>query len=268
MAEFDVVAPVYDATRQPPSEEELSAVAAALGGERRILEAGVGTGRYSVPLSSRGLSMTGVDISTEMLRRARQKGLDRLLRANLLRLPFPDGSFDAALIVHVLQLLPDPFAALAELTRVTQDRVVAVFPDHGGEERGRREGFRRRYRELAAERGYPLPPRPRYWQNGARLVRACPPDTESRVEVSQPIDPERARAWIDQRAFASSVNVPEDVHRSIVEQIRAERGNSTVPGSWGRHRVLHVASWRASQRPGFLAHVGEPNPPVADPAAP
>ncbi len=256
MPEFDLVAPVYDATRHPPSEAELDAVVAALEGPADLLEAGVGTGRYALPLTARGLPVTGIDISTEMMRRAREKGIARLVRADLNRLPFADGTFDAALIVHVLQLLPDPFRAIAELTRVARERVVAVVPQHGHGER--RQTFRRRYRELAAARGIELPPRPRYWENGERLIAACPPTAVRRVEV--PPDPDRMRSWEDHRSFGGFISVPEDVHREIVAEIRREMGDRERPAP--RPRTLLVATWSAAARPSFLAHVGEAPVPV------
>jgi SAM-dependent methyltransferase len=49
------------------------------GGALRVLELGVGTGRLALPLAARGLSVTGVDASTEMLARlAAKPGADRL----------------------------------------------------------------------------------------------------------------------------------------------------------------------------------------------
>lgn len=247
MPEFDLVAPVYDATRPPPSAEELAAVRSALEGARTVLETGVGTGRYSVPLSEHGLRMTGVDISLEMMRLARSKGLERLVRADLHHLPFRDAGFDATLIVHVLQLIPDPFVALAELARVSRDRVVAVFPEPSHAMRERREGFRKRYRELAAARGYPLPERSRYWENGARLLAAWPPDRVVRVESTEPPDPERRRRWEDLRAFGGLVGVPEEVHREIVAQIRAERGDRP-PTELRGPRSHTIAVWSAARR--------------------
>jgi ubiquinone/menaquinone biosynthesis C-methylase UbiE len=255
VVEFDEVAPLYDATRRQPSTVELDAVIEALGGPRVVLEAGVGTGRYSLPLTDRGFAMTGIDISTEMMRRAREKGLTRLLRADLHRLPFRDDAFEGALIVHVLQLIPDPFVALAELSRVARDRVVAVFPDRGPSALPNREAFRKRYRELAAERGYTLPEHVRYWDNGARLLRTVPPAASRHLEVESPFDPERERSWQHLRAFGGLTHVPEDIHRAIVEQIRAERGPrpaSDRPPT----RPLTIATWTAAQRAEILAQVG------------
>ena len=50
----------------------VAALAARRGGGR-VLELGVGTGRLALPLAARGLAVTGVDASPEMLERLRAK---------------------------------------------------------------------------------------------------------------------------------------------------------------------------------------------------
>jgi SAM-dependent methyltransferase len=54
-------------------DEGAVATLAELAGDGPILEFGVGTGRLAVPLAARGLDVTGVDISEEMLAQLRQK---------------------------------------------------------------------------------------------------------------------------------------------------------------------------------------------------
>lgn len=243
MPEFDLVAPVYDATRRPPSEAELAAVVEALGGPTELLEAGVGTGRFAVPISGHGIRVTGIDISLEMMRRAREKGVTRLLRADLHHLPFHDRSFDTSLIVHVLQLIPDPLLALTELARVARHRVVAVFPDRGGwETGGDRYGFRKLYREIAAEKGITLPERPRYWESALKLLETHPPAHVTVVSETVPRDPDRERAWADMRAFGGLIAVPEEVHKEIIAEIRKRRGDRP-PREEMRTRRLQVAWW-------------------------
>lgn len=43
----------------------------------RILDIGCGTGRHSIELAKRGYSVTGVDLSTSMLKRAREKAIEQ-----------------------------------------------------------------------------------------------------------------------------------------------------------------------------------------------
>jgi ubiquinone/menaquinone biosynthesis C-methylase UbiE len=243
--EFDLIAPVYDETRRPPSVEELDAVVRALTGTRRVLEAGVGTGRYSAPLAAKGFEMTGIDISMEMMKIASKKGLTRLIRADLHHLPFKDESFDASLIIHVLQLVPDPFLALTELARVASVKVVAILPERRWSDGSTtREEFRKRYREIAAEMGYEIRPRTRYWENSEKVLDSLPPAQLTMVEETIDVAQLRERWGKDARAFGGFITVPPEVHTKIMERLRAERGSRRAPDAT-RVRKLRVATWNA-----------------------
>jgi SAM-dependent methyltransferase len=247
MTEFDQVAPVYDATRPPPTTAEIEAVRQALRPARSVFEAGVGTGRYASVLAAEGLEVTGADIAIEMLRRARAKGLRRLARADLHHLPWRDGAFDAALMVHVLQLIPDPFAALAELLRVARDRAVVVIPERTAGQLERPGRLLEAYRASARRRGIEIPPRLRYWENGDRLLAGLPPSELTRVE-GRPRSADRRRSWEELRSFGGFVAVPEAVHREIVAELRAQpQWAQSTPPLGGR--TLIVAVWTAPQRP-------------------
>ena len=66
-------------------------------------------------------AITGCDISSEMLRRARlrlKSDRPRLMSADLAHLPFADGSFDCVTCGYVLEHLPDARLGLTELSRV------------------------------------------------------------------------------------------------------------------------------------------------------
>ncbi|MGB3242971.1 MAG: class I SAM-dependent methyltransferase [Sulfitobacter sp.] len=94
--------------------------------QARILDCGVGNGSLSIALDS---LMTGpidfhaIDTSAEMLVQAksvmRHAGLDpHLQQADVMSLPYEDQSFDVVMAAHVLEHLPDPQRALAEMVRV------------------------------------------------------------------------------------------------------------------------------------------------------
>lgn len=95
-------------------------------GCKRILDAGCGDGRYSCFMLRRidpDATITGFDLSSSMLRRARKRL--KSVRAShaiadLTRLPFADGQFDAVVCAWVLEHLPDPRPGLLELARVLQ----------------------------------------------------------------------------------------------------------------------------------------------------
>jgi len=87
-------ADVYDDWYHDVSDVEATvhrvAVLAARRGGGRVLELGVGTGRLALPLAARGLRVTGVDASAEMLDRLRAKpGADQLdlVLADMAELP-------------------------------------------------------------------------------------------------------------------------------------------------------------------------------------
>jgi SAM-dependent methyltransferase len=88
-----------------------------------VLDAGCGAGRAVIALNQQGYSMGGVDLSLPMLLAGRALSAQAQLGgANLLALPFADGSFAAALMFFgALQHIPGQARrrqALAELARV------------------------------------------------------------------------------------------------------------------------------------------------------
>jgi ubiquinone/menaquinone biosynthesis C-methylase UbiE len=93
----------------------------------RILEIGPGTGYYTLDLAE-WIGPDGeveiFDIQQEMLdhtiRRARERGLWNVnpTSGDAQRLPYEDGSFNAAILITVLGEIPDQDAALREVARV------------------------------------------------------------------------------------------------------------------------------------------------------
>ena len=100
---------------------------------RRVLDVGTGTGRAAIALARRGAAVTGVDASAEMLavarREADQAGVTvSFAREDAHHLSFPDRSFEATVCLRVLMHTPDWKRSLAELCRVSMDRVVFDYP--------------------------------------------------------------------------------------------------------------------------------------------
>jgi len=108
----------------------------------RLLDCGCGPGTISVDLAEAIApgELVGIDTSDQLLEQAGAKARDRGLtntrfeHADIHRLPFDDGSFDAAVVSRVLEHLPDPVAAMREVRRVLRPGgVVGVCsPDYGG----------------------------------------------------------------------------------------------------------------------------------------
>ena len=92
----------------------------------RILDCGVGNGCLSIALHSLmkdPADFHAIDTSVEMLTQANSAmhhaGLDpHLQQADVMSLPYEDQSFDVVMAAHVLEHLPDPQRALAEMVRV------------------------------------------------------------------------------------------------------------------------------------------------------
>jgi len=124
---FDRAVEYYDRTRglsDEASHEMTTLLAAELRGRGRCLEIGVGTGLVALPLADAGVPMVGVDISAPMLGKLVEKAGGGapfpLVRGDATMLPFGDDAFPAALIRHVLHLIPAWERAIAELARVVR----------------------------------------------------------------------------------------------------------------------------------------------------
>lgn len=103
------------------------------------LDVGSGPGNVTASLARatgpNGLAL-GVDISEPMLARAvRAEAGPQVgfIRADAQRLPFRDESFDAVVSIAMLQLIPKPPAALAEMVRVLRSgaRMAVMVPTAG-----------------------------------------------------------------------------------------------------------------------------------------
>lgn len=87
----------------------------------RVLDVGCGTGRWVRRLEERGLSVVGIDQSSEMLSLARKRGtLSLMVSGEAQNLPFRDESFECVSAVTVIQHIPpqEQVRALSEMVRV------------------------------------------------------------------------------------------------------------------------------------------------------
>ncbi|MCM3876946.1 MAG: bifunctional demethylmenaquinone methyltransferase/2-methoxy-6-polyprenyl-1,4-benzoquinol methylase UbiE [Thermoanaerobaculia bacterium] len=108
-------------------------------GPARILDLCCGTGDLSFLAEESALPgsrVTGVDFTFPMLRVARRRRLETRSRSGFaqgdaLRLPFPDGAFDAVTVGYGLRNIADPLAALREMRRVLAPRGRVVVLDFG-----------------------------------------------------------------------------------------------------------------------------------------
>jgi len=98
-----------------------------LGPLEQVLDAPCGTGRLLPVLGEGDRSVTGADLSLEMLGQEATRDSANLLRAECERLPFADRSFDAVVCMRFLFHVEDPAARaaiLSELARIARRAVI------------------------------------------------------------------------------------------------------------------------------------------------
>jgi ubiquinone/menaquinone biosynthesis C-methylase UbiE len=120
---YDDFARSYDAGRGHAYHRLVDALAlrelTPLVRDRDVVEVGAGTGLLLLGLTGLARRVVGVDLSREMLRRARQRRLP-VVQGRAEALPLPDASVDVAACFKVFAHLPDPHQALAEMARVVR----------------------------------------------------------------------------------------------------------------------------------------------------
>ena len=87
--------------------------------------------------------VTGIDVSAEMLAKARHRvdrlGLENvkaLLEMDAEKMSFPDNSFDAVLALYVASVVPNPARFAAEMRRVCRPGGTIVLVNHFASENG------------------------------------------------------------------------------------------------------------------------------------
>src|SRR5256885_14665820 len=120
MARCGGVAAWYD-ERFAPRPQVVDAVRRLAGeGPGRCLDLGCGTGFHLATLHELDWEVTGVDLSEDQLRIARERSGDiaELLLADAAELPFEDGSFDLVLSAFTHTDFEDFDAVIREAVRV------------------------------------------------------------------------------------------------------------------------------------------------------
>ena len=121
----------------PDRAVELNRVSEALRLQpgARVLDAGCGSGQFAIALAERGMTVTGVDLSPAMIRRANAHAMERGVvidwrTGDITQLADPLAVYDAIFARVLLQFVPDVVAALREFRRVLRPggRLLASVP--------------------------------------------------------------------------------------------------------------------------------------------
>lgn len=119
-AHYDKIGRTYAATRAPDPRIAVR-ILEALGDSVSVLNVGAGTGSYE----PEDRNLVAIEPSAAMLSQ-RPPGAAPAVRGRAEELPFPDDSFDATMAVLTVHHWTDREAGLAEVRRVTRDRVVIL----------------------------------------------------------------------------------------------------------------------------------------------
>jgi phosphatidylethanolamine/phosphatidyl-N-methylethanolamine N-methyltransferase len=142
-----------------PGRKDAVRIANARPGQR-ILEVGVGTG-LSLPHFRSDSEVTGIDVSAEMLEKARRrverlglKNVKELLEMDAEQMSFPDNSFDAVLALYVASVVPDPARFAAEMRRVCRRGGTIVLVNHFASDTGVMKSIEKLLAPLAGKIGF------------------------------------------------------------------------------------------------------------------
>jgi phosphatidylethanolamine/phosphatidyl-N-methylethanolamine N-methyltransferase len=136
-AVYDKLAKVYDLifgpTLHPGRLQAIERMNIQPG--ERVLEVGVGTG-INLSLYPREATVTGIDFSSSMLEKARERAARkdaapvRLLQMDAADLRFADNAFDIVYAPYLISVVPDPVKVAQEMRRVCRPGGRIIFLNH------------------------------------------------------------------------------------------------------------------------------------------
>src|SRR5215203_540073 len=135
---YDKLAKVYDLFFGPTLHPGRLQAIQRMGitGDDRVLEVGVGTG-INLSLYPRDSAVTGIDFSSSMLEKARERAARkdvphslRLLQMDAADLKFADNSFDIVYAPYLISVVPDPLKVAREMRRVCRPGGRIIFLNH------------------------------------------------------------------------------------------------------------------------------------------
>lgn len=152
---------------------------------QRVLEVGVGTG-LALPSYHSGKRITGIDLSSDMLQRAKQRvqrqhlsNVENLFEMDAEATNFEDGSFDIAVGMFVASVVPHPDRLFAELKRVVKPGGHILFVNHFLAQKGMRYHIERIMAPASKSLG---------WHPDFSIESLLPPEELQRATL-QPVHP-------------------------------------------------------------------------------
>jgi 2-polyprenyl-3-methyl-5-hydroxy-6-metoxy-1,4-benzoquinol methylase len=85
---------------------------------KKVLDAGCGTGWFSKAAAERGAAVTSMDLGENLLAEVAKKCKSERVVGSILEIPFPENTFDFVVSSEVIEHTPDPYKALHEIYRV------------------------------------------------------------------------------------------------------------------------------------------------------
>jgi phosphatidylethanolamine/phosphatidyl-N-methylethanolamine N-methyltransferase len=155
-------APVYDSTfgmiANRGRRKAVELINQRRGG--RVLEVGVGTG-LSLPHYAPYMKIFGVDISPDMLEKARERvgkhdlrNVEGLREMDAAHLDFPDNAFDIVVAMYVMTVVPNPERVMQELERVCAPGGEVMIVNHFSQDHGARGWVERKMAPYADHLGW------------------------------------------------------------------------------------------------------------------
>lgn len=115
-----------------------------------VLDVGCGDGYATYKLSQTGYIACGTDLSERMIEMGKERGEAKglsFVQADLTRLPFEAGSFDAVMAINSLEWIEQPLEAWVEVSRVLKPGGYACVAILGPTAMPRINSYRRLYGE-------------------------------------------------------------------------------------------------------------------------
>jgi len=227
---FDCAAEFYDRTRGPPSDamrQLVTSLVNELKGYARVLDVGVGTGRFAQHFQNAGLETVGIDIAGKMLEKAVGKRVKNLLKSDACFLPFRDNAFEASVCIHLLHLITDWQEALREICRVTRDVMLSMIYTS-------ENPVRQTYNRLLAEYGY----KTQRLGKGEWELKDVVKPWKSVFACAFDNSADQLIAHLSRRAYSSQWHIPEEVNAKGIYELKQQFSGKMFPAE------VRVLVWR------------------------